>query len=325
MKLPLRAKRTADAAASPIAPPPPRRRRREWMNRPERSTTAAIKFIVWVALRLGRRAARLLLYPICLYFVLFSRKPRRASALFLSKALGRPPGFGDLFRHYHVFAACLLDRVFFLNDQSDDFDIRVHGEDIDIDLMQRGEGCLLIGAHMGSFEAIRMLGHRQRDLRVSLVMYEENARKINSVLNAINPLLSMEVIALGRPDSMMRVRERLDQGHFVGMLADRTLDGEEEVRLPFLGQPAGFALGPFQLAAMLKRPVVLMVGIYRGGRRYDVHFERIADFSDLKKQDWPVQERSGLVRWAAGRFADRLEHYALSFPYNWFNFYDFWK
>lgn len=325
MKLPLRAKRTADATASPIAPPPPRRRRREWMNRPERSTTAAIKFIVWVALRLGRRAARLLLYPICLYFVLFSRKPRRASALFLSKALGRPPGFGDLFRHYHVFAACLLDRVFFLNDQSDDFDIRVHGEDIVIDLMQRGEGCLLIGAHMGSFEAIRMLGHRQRDLRVSLVMYEENARKINSVLNAINPLLSMEVIALGRPDSMMRVRERLDRGHFVGMLADRTLDGEEEVRLPFLGQPAGFALGPFQLAAMLKRPVVLMVGIYRGGRRYDVHFERIADFSDLKKQDWPVQDRPGLVRWAAGRFADRLEHYALSSPYNWFNFYDFWK
>lgn len=325
MKLPLRAKPAADAAAPPIAAPPRRRRRKEWMTRPERSTTAAIKFIVWVALRLGRRAARLLLYPICLYFVLFSRKPRRASALFLSKALGRTPGFGDLFRHYHVFAACLLDRVFFLNDQSDDFDIRVHGEDIVIDLMQRGEGCLLIGAHMGSFEAIRMLGHRQRDLRVSLVMYEENARKINSVLNAINPLLSMEVIGLGRPDSMLRVRERLDRGHFVGMLADRTLDGEEEVRLPFLGQPAGFALGPFQLAAMLKRPVVLMVGIYQGGRRYDVHFERIADFSDLKKQEWPVQDRPGLVRWAAGRFADRLEQHALSSPYNWFNFYDFWK
>ena len=97
-------------------------------------------------------------------------------------------------------------------------------------------------------------------------------------------------------------------------------DGEEEVRLPFLGQPAGFALGPFQLAAMLKRPVVLMVGIYQGGRRYDVHFERIADFSDV-----PVQDRPGLVRWAAGRFADRLEHHALSSPYNWFNFYDFWK
>ncbi|MBP2302029.1 LpxL/LpxP family acyltransferase [Azospirillum picis] len=326
MKRPLR-ETPADSPTAPGTAPPSggRRRRKEWMNRPERSTTSAIKFIVWVALSLGRPAARLLLYPICLYFILFSRKPRKASARFLARALGRPPAFTDLFRHYHVFAACLLDRVFFLNDQTDDFEIHVHGEDVVIDVMERGEGCLLLGAHMGSFEAIRMLGHRQRDLRVSLVMYEENARKINSVLNAINPLLSLEVIGLGRPDSMLRVRERLDQGHFVGMLADRTLDGEAEVRLPFLGEPAAFALGPFQLAAMLKRPVVLMMGIYRGGRRYDVHFERIADFSDCRIQDRPVQDRPGLVRWAAGRYADRLEHYARSFPYNWFNFYDFWR
>jgi predicted LPLAT superfamily acyltransferase len=303
---------------------------KEWIARPERSTTGAIKFIVWVALRLGRTAARLLLYPICLYFVVFSRKPRRASSKFLAKVLPKPPTFADAFRHYHVFAACLLDRVFFLNDQTDEFDIHVHGEEIAVEMMERGKGCLLLGAHMGSFEAIRTLGRNQPGLRVTLVMYEENARKVNSVLAAINPALALEVISLGQPDSMLRVRESLDRGDFVGMLADRTLDGEGEIRLPFLGEPAAFALGPFQLAAMLKRPVVLMIGLYGGGRRYDVHFEQLADFSDvsapenigLHKQG---PERSALVRWAAGRFADRLQHYARLSPYNWFNFYDFWK
>ena len=98
-----------------------------------------------------------------------------------------------------MFAACLLDRVFFLNNQVDEFEIDVQGEDVVIDIMKRGQGCLLLGAHMGSFEAIRTLGRKQRDLRVSLVMYEENARKINSVLNAINPSLALEVISLGRP------------------------------------------------------------------------------------------------------------------------------
>jgi predicted LPLAT superfamily acyltransferase len=297
-----------------------RRKPKEWVARPERSTPSAIKFIVWVALRLGRPAARLLLYPICLYFVLFSRKPRAASAGFLKKVLPKPPAFADLFRHYYVFAACLLDRVFFLNDQTDEFEIHVHGEDVVVELMERGHGCLLLGAHMGSFEAIRTLGRRQQDLRVSLVMYEENARKINSVLSAINPSLALEVISLGRPDSMIRVRESLDRGDFVGMLVDRTLEGEGEIRLPFLGEPASFALGPFQLAAMLKRPVVLMVGLYSGGRRYDVHFEQLADFSDVA-----TPERAGQVRWAVGRFVDRLQHYARLSPYNWFNFYDFWK
>jgi predicted LPLAT superfamily acyltransferase len=293
---------------------------KEWVARPERSSVAAIRFIVWVALRLGRPAARLLLYPICLYFVVFSRKPRRASAKFLERALGRRPGFGDLFRHYHVFAACLLDRVFFLNDQTDQFDIHVHGEEVAVEMLKRGTGCLLLGGHMGSFEAIRTLGRKQPGLKVSLVMYEENARKINSVLGAINPDLALEVIALGRPDSMLKVRESLDRGDFVGMLGDRTLEGEGEIRLPFMGEPASFATGPFQLAALLKRPVVLMVGLYGGGRRYDVHFEQLADFSTVT-----TPERAGEVRQAAGRFAERLEHFARLSPYNWFNFYDFWK
>jgi predicted LPLAT superfamily acyltransferase len=293
---------------------------KEWVARPERSSVAAIRFIVWVALRLGRPAARLLLYPICLYFVVFSRKPRRASAKFLERALGRRPGFNDLFRHYHVFAACLLDRVFFLNDQTDQFDIHVHGEEIAVEMLKRGTGCLLLGGHMGSFEAIRTLGRKQPGLKVSLVMYEENARKINSVLGAINPDLALEVIALGRPDSMLKVRESLDRGDFVGMLGDRTLEGEGEIRLPFMGEPASFATGPFQLAALLKRPVVLMVGLYGGGRRYDVHFEQLADFSTVT-----TPERAGEVRQAAGRFAGRLEHFARLSPYNWFNFYDFWR
>jgi predicted LPLAT superfamily acyltransferase len=293
---------------------------KEWVARPERSSVSAIRSIVWVALRLGRPVARLLLYPICLYFVVFSRKPRKASAKFLERALGRRPGFGDLFRHYHVFAACLLDRVFFLNDQTDQFDIHVHGEEIAVEMLKRGTGGLLLGGHMGSFEAIRTLGRKRQGLRVSLVMYEENARKINSVLGAINPDLALEVISLGRPDSMLKVRESLDRGDFVGMLGDRTLEGESEIRLPFLGEPAAFAMGPLQLAALLKRPVVLMVGLYGGGRRYDVHFEQLADFSNVS-----TPERTGEVRQAAGRFAARLEHYARLSPYNWFNFYDFWK
>src|SRR3954454_25147697 len=123
MKSNISEKPETDIADQPVPGTPKVRRRkpREWIARPERSTTFAIKFIVWVALRLGRPAARLLLYPILLYFVLFSRKPRAASAGFLKKVLPKPPAFADLFRHYYVFAACLLDRVLSLNDQTYEF------------------------------------------------------------------------------------------------------------------------------------------------------------------------------------------------------------
>ena len=296
------------------------RREPAWLERRERSNTLAIRFIVWVALTLGRPAARLLLYPICLYFWLFSARARKASRKYLARALGRPPGLGDLFRHYHTFAATLLDRVFLLNDQYARFDVRVHGEEIVEDMMKRGEGCLLLGAHLGSFEIIRSLGREARGLKISLVMYEENARKLNSVLAAINPNLPLQIIGLGKVDSMLKVEEALAAGSVVGLLSDRTIEGEGTVDCEFLGGQSPFPVGPFRLAAMLKRPVVLMFGLYRGGNRYDVHFERLADMGQTIRG-----ERNQIIQQAMQRYAGRLEHYCRLAPYNWFNFYDFWK
>ena len=299
---------------------PAARLRPEWVARPERSNKLALRFIVWVALTLGRPIARLLLYPACLYFLLFSPASRPGSTKYLRKALAREPRLADSFRHCHTFAATLLDRVFLFNDQYARFDVRVHDEDILAEMMARGEGCFLLGAHMGSFEVIRALGRRNTAARISLVMYEENARKFNAVLAAINPDLSLQVISLGKVDSMLKVETALKRGEVVGMLGDRTFQGEGTVECEFFGETARFPSGPFRLAAMLKRPVVLMFGLYRGGNRYDVYFERLVE-------TWPAQrtERDLLFAQALRDYAGRLEHYCRDAPYKWYNFYDFWR
>jgi len=293
-----------------------------WTIRHERGNTLAIRLIAWIALNFGRPATRLLLYPICLYFMIFSATSRSASRAYLRRAVGRVPSFVDRYKHYHAFASCVLDRIYFLNNQIDIFDVKVHNEDIATAEIARGRGCFLFGAHIGSFEVLRALGHRQAGLKLSLVMYEENARKIQSVLYAINPTLALEVIALGHPGSMMAVEERLDQGHLIGILADRglSLQGEEHLAIEFLGDKARFPLGPFRLAAVLKRSVLLMVAVYRGGRRYDVYFERLADFTQLTRAARPEEVENALRFYVA-----RLEYYCRLAPYNWFNFYDFWQ
>lgn len=291
----------------------------EWTARSERGALPLIKFGVWIALRLGRPLARLFLYPICLYFLVTTPKAARNSRQYLARALGRRPGFADVFRHYLTFASCVLDRVFLLNEQLNQFDIRVHGEEIVSEIQRRGGGCILFGAHFGSFEVTRAVGRRQRDLPVSLVMYEENARKIRAALAAINPRLETEVIGLGRLDSLIAVAERLNRGHFVGLLADRNVDGKDLVRYPFLGAPATFSQGPFRVAMLLQRPVVIMVGIYRGGRRYDVYFETLIDPSESRPRD-----EEAWLHGAMRRYVAQLECYCRAAPFNWFNFYNFW-
>jgi predicted LPLAT superfamily acyltransferase len=291
----------------------------EWITRPERSNTVALRLIVWIALKLGRPTARLLLYPICLYFMILSRQTRAASKKYLRKVLEREPGFAEGFRHYHCFAAAILDRVFLFNGQYARFDVSIYGEEIVADLVTRGEGCILLGAHLGSFEIIRALSRKCPGVRVSLVMYEENARQFNSVLRAVNPHLFLRVIALGQVDSMLKVEAALQCGDFVGMLGDRTIQDEGTVACEFLGEQARFPIGPFRIAAMLKRPIVLMFGLYRGGNRYDIYFEKFADDVILNRE-----RRAEEVQLWVQRYVKRLENFALLAPFNWFNFYPFW-
>lgn len=292
----------------------------EWAVRPERSNQAMLRLMTWISLRLGRAPARVVLAGISFYFLLFAPAAKVASRVYLRRALGREPSFVDLYRHFHSFASTIHDRVFMLNARFDLFEVAVHGEDVIQDVLAAGRGAILMGAHMGSFEAVRAIGRRQPGLRVAMVMYEENARKLNTALAAINPAAVQDIIPLGQLDSMLRVQASLDEGMVLGVLGDRTLGSDPTLRVPFLGADAEFPVGPMRLAAMLKRPVLFMSGLYLGGNRYAIHFERLADFSETERP-----QRNAAVEAAIVAYAACLERQCCAAPYNWFNFFDFWR
>jgi predicted LPLAT superfamily acyltransferase len=292
----------------------------EWMRQQERSNLAILKLMVWISLTLGRRVGRVVLYGIAAYFVLFAPKARRASRHYLQRALGRWAEWSDGFRHVLYFASTIHDRIYLLNDRFDLFDIEVIGAEALHATLARQPGALLIGAHLGSFEALRAVGRSRDGLKVAMLMYEENARKINTTLEAINPAATADIIPLGSVDSMLQARDKIEQGYMVGMLADRSLGGDATVDCEFLGKMAPFPVGPFRMAAMLRRPVFFMTGLYLGGNRYQIHFEPLADFSAT-----PRAERDAAIHAAMHRYADRLSHYCRLAPYNWFNFFDFWQ
>jgi predicted LPLAT superfamily acyltransferase len=279
-----------------------------------------LRLMTWISLRLGRAPARFVLAGISLYFLLFAPAAKAASRAYLRRALGREPKFADLFRHFHSFASTIHDRVFLINARFDLFQLEVHGEDVVKEVLAAGRGAFLMGAHMGSFEVTRAIGRRQPGLRVAMVMYEENGRKLNAALAAINPTAVQEIIPLGQVDSMLRVQACLDEGMVLGVLGDRTLGGDPTLRVPFLGADAEFPVGPMRLAAMLKRPVLFMSGLYLGGNRYAIHFERLADFGDVERTGRNAAIQSAVVAYAAC-----LERHCRAAPYNWFNFFDFWR
>ncbi|HXQ31954.1 MAG TPA: hypothetical protein VN790_08340 [Steroidobacteraceae bacterium] len=272
-----------------------------------------------ISLRLGRRAGRILLYGISAYFFLFAPTARVHMRQYLRRALGRDPTPLDRYRLILAFASTIHDRLYLIGERFELFDISLEGEEVVAKRFQRGEGAFLMGAHLGSFEVTRAIGRRQPGLRVAMAMYQDNARKLNATLAAVNPNLSVDIIALGTMDSMLQIRSRLDAGQFVGLLGDRTFGPERYERVPFLGAPAYFPSSAMRVAAALRCPVIFMTGLYRGANRYHVVFEELADFSAAT-----AGHREDAVRAAIHRYAAVLERHCASDPFNWFNFFDFW-
>ncbi len=318
-----------EAQTSPHTPPHEPR----WQTEQERSNAFAMKMLVWIALHLGRNIAQIFLLPITFYFWATSPKVRAASAQYLRKveaSLGLPVGELSTLKHIHTFSVIVLDRVFMLSGQTHRFNTHIHNFDQMKAVHDRGEGGLFVGAHLGSFEALRVLGTRNPandqmlpKLIVRMAMYEENARKINRMLEAINPEATQYVISLGQANSMLQLQATIDRGEFVGMLADRHVGAQSDKQLntiSFLGEPAVFPDGPFRLAMVLKRPVFLMFGLYRGGNRYEIFFEELL----MPESVGPRNRSAQLASWQRA-YVERVEYYCRLAPYNWFNFYDFWQ
>jgi len=300
-------------------PDPPRASATQWAAEPERGNATMLAMMIFIAVRMGRPLARGVLYLIAVYFFAFARGARRSTREYLGRALGREPAGRDRFRQVFAFSSTILDRFYLVQGRYELFEISTEGEDLMRALLARGRGAFLLGAHLGSFEITSALGRRHPGLRVAMAMYEPEANRVTGAFRAASPTEAPEIIPLGHLGAMLRIRDCLDEGKFVGVLGDRTIGDAPAHVVNFLGRPALFPLGPMRAAAALRRPVIFMTGLYRGGNRYHVVFRELADFSQLTPAT-----REAAVRSAIERYAALLEEFCRSDPYNWFNFYDFW-
>lgn len=297
-----------------------------WKQRPEGGGWFAIWLIRNIGRHGGRALARVLLYPIVMYFLLRRAPERAASRQWLSAALGRPATLRDVARHIHTFAATILDRLFLLSDSPERmtrrFAVDVTGLDALHAQLDNGRGLLLFGSHLGSFEVLRVLARKRPEYTIRVVLDKAHNAAITQTLDALNPEVAATVIDAGQdgPALMLAIQQAVHDGALVALLVDRVQAGGQSTSVPFFGREAPFPTAPWMIAAALKAPVALAFGLYRGGNRYELRFEHFSDGIDA-----PRARRAAAIAEHIHRYVARLEHAARSAPYNWFNFYDFWQ
>ena len=158
-----------------------------------------------------------------------------------------------------------------------------------------------------------------------------HGRVLTTLLERLNPDFAKTVIDASErgPTLVLKLREALAERAMVCVMADRARAGERTLAVPFMGGTAQLPAGPWIVATALRVPVILAFGLYRGGARYDLHFELFADRIETQPADQSAPlaargDRNAALQESAQRYAQRLEHYARLAPYNWFNFYDYW-
>lgn len=292
-----------------------------WLSQRERGAILGIRFVFWLATLFGRWPARQFVRGLALFYAAFDQTAKRASRIWIERVTGRPARWRDVYHHVSMFAQVALDRIFLLQGKTRVFEFRRTGNRYLMELAREKRGAILLGAHLGSFEAMRASADEEA-FPVSIVGHFENARMINALLAELDPKMADSVIHVGDDPVgfALAVRDRLAQGHMIALLGDRVGLNEKTVSVDFFGKSAPFPSSPFILAAALRAPVYLVFGLYYEPNRYELFCEPFAERIEL-----PRQGRGEALQRMVQQYAKAVERFCRKAPDNWFNFYDFWR
>lgn len=303
-----------------------------WTRAAERGSRWGLRAMLACYRLFGRPVSLVLVHAVVAYFFLTGRAAREASLAYLRRvaadpvgaaALGRKPGLWTSFLQFRAFALSIFDRMVLWFGTPDAFHFEVEGREHYDRLLTPTRGALVVGAHLGSFDALRALAAHDGRV-VNVLMYTRHAEHINGLFRQLSPNAQLRVIQV-EPETMgtvLQIRACIERGELVAMLGDRVEPADRGRTTPvsLLGGTIEIPTAPYLLASLLGCPLFFMVALRIGGGRYRVLAEVLAEHAGANRPD-----REQRIAELAEAYAARLEHHTLRFPYQWFNFFDPWS
>lgn len=304
-----------------------------WSRTQERGTVLGIKLLLMIYTLLGRGVFNLILKGVMRYYHLTGKRAREASEHYLHtlKLYAKQhnidlPNNLDSYHHLLSFGHTMLDKLAAWKGDFSVDNLTIHGQDQFESMVDNEQGVVILGSHLGNIELCRALGRRHSHIKINALVFTEHAERFNSVMKAVNPNSDLNLIQVSSmgPDTAILLQQKLEQGEWIVIVGDRTSTSKESrsVWAEFLGQEAPFPQGPFMLASVLKAPVFLLFGLRDDNSKkphFNVYFEHFSDKIVL-----PRRTREQTLQQVVQQYADRLQHYTLKAPLQWYNFFNFW-
>jgi len=283
----------------------------------------------------GKRILQIFLYPIVFFIFLFATRARKCSLLYLKKLnqFSSNPNlpkanYFSVFKHLIYFAKSLSDRIDSwsgnvglqkLNYKNPEVVEQVLAE------INQNKGPFFIASHLGNVEVLRGLAnvHSDKKIVVNALTQSAYTPDFNRLMQMVNPdsatnLISATDIGI---DSVIMMKEKLQKGEIIVIAADRTAAKNEGkvIEVNFLGQKAHFPVGAFTLASLMESQIYFAFCLKSEGRdEYDFYlYKSSVDFTSRANRKENLQK-------ITQEYVTHLEALCLEYPYQWFNFFDFW-
>jgi predicted LPLAT superfamily acyltransferase len=265
----------------------------------------------------GIRAAYALLFFVALYFIPASPKGTASVWRYARKILGysRFRSAFFVFRNYYVFGQTLIDRFAIAGGLDGRYRFKFEGEDEMRALLDRKEGCITIGAHVGSW----MTGapfFSDYSSRLNIVMFDNEHESIKDIEKKNDrKVIGFKVIPVNKDnlEHVFMITEALGRGEAVCFQGDRYVNKDKLLDGTLLGHEAKFPSGPYILASMTGAPVMFYFAVREPHRTYRFIFRRAK----------PVGRKA--AKELLGQFTEALDGVLSEHPEQWFNYYDFWN
>ncbi len=271
----------------------------------------------------GQLGAYCLLAPVVAVYVLCSRKIHRTTRPYLKRRFPEHGWLGlrlDTFRLVHSFGKVLVDRAWLGLDRQ----AKLHGEITRLeelqDIIRKGKGIILLTAHVGNWQsAFAHICSLPKPVH-SLMHYEAEAVAKHYFDLRNEPCPFNIINSDGFLGGMVEATAALMRGEIVTIMGDRFLGKGPYVTVDFLGAQVKMPAAAYALASSTGAPIAVLLAAKTGRGRYTVH---TWDIFSPKSTERAKREQE-YTAWA-GRFAGALEEYVRKYPYQWYNFFDFWS
>lgn len=289
--------------------------RRAWSGK-SRGGSFGYLFFVRVIRLLGIRAAYVVLAFVALYFIPFA--PKATAAIWdynrRTRRLGWLGSAWQLYRHYYTFGLTLIDRMALRAGMQQRYRFAFEEYDRFLEIINSGSGVVMIGAHVGLWEAgASFFGKYGK--HINIVMLDAEHEAIKRILEEQGITSDFKIIPIneGGLEAMIAIRKALTDGEYVCFNGDRFYEEATAIPHPLMGREAHFPSGPFRIAARCRVPVVFYYAMREKGRCYRFHFEEV-----------PAEELRSAEA-ILNRYTSSLERLMARYPRQWFNFYKFWN